>query len=121
MATEAELIHDSSCVANADLSADQFFAVIMTTTPRKVDIAGAAANIYGILQNKPTAGQAADVGIFGVSKAIIGATVTAGDALETDSTGRLITQTSTHPKVAVAIESGAVNNIISVRLVPTPG
>jgi hypothetical protein len=77
---------------------------------------------YGILQNKPNTGEVANVCIFGVCPAIIGADVTAGGDLVSDKAGNLIDQTSTNPKVAMALEDGSADDqIISVKIIPTPG
>ena len=105
MATESPLIHDGSqTVAAASLTTSQFYA------------------IYGILQNKPASGQAADVGFLGVSKAIAGAAITAGAALMTDTSGRLITATSTNHRVGYAIESvSATNTIFTMMVLPGAG
>ena len=118
MATEGPLIHDGSqTTAAADLSAKQFYAVKITAA-RAVNLASTGGEaIYGILQNTPTSGLAADVGILGVSKAIAGAAVTAGDYLMTDTSGRLITVTTTNHRVAQALEAaGAAGVIFTVAL-----
>lgn len=102
MATESPLIHDGSQMTLSTLQdsrnstitgttlagpngSGQFLAVTCSTlgTSRTVSIAstlaGAAgssgAQFYGILQNKCRGGEAADVGIFGVSKAVAGTTL----------------------------------------------
>jgi hypothetical protein len=148
MATEAPLIHDGAqCVAAANYSngaglagpggSGQFLAVLISAA-RTVAIDATGAQLcYGILQNKPTQGQVADVGIVvlqnkptqgqvadvgivGVSKAVAGAAFSAGALLMTDSSSRLITRTSTNPVVAVAIEAAtAANQIVTVALVPS--
>lgn len=118
MATEGPLLHDGGQrVANSDLSAKQFFAVQQTTTSRKVDLASAATAISGILQNTPLAGQPADIGFIGVSKAQIGtAGVTAGDKLQVEaSSGKLITLGG-GVQVATAIETAAAGTIGTVML-----
>lgn len=123
MATEGPLLHDGGQrVAASDLSAKQFYAVQQTTTSREVDLASAATAISGILQNTPLAGQAADIGFVGVSKAQIGTGgVTAGDALEVESsTGKLITKTS-GVQVATAIEDAAAGSIGTVMLTAPAG
>lgn len=130
MATEAPLIHDGAqCVAAANYSngaglagpggSGQFLAVLISAA-RTVAIDTTGAQLcYGILQNKPTQGQVADVGIVGVSKAVAGAAFSAGALLMTDSSSRLVTRTSTNPVVAVAIEAAtAANQIVTVALVP---
>lgn len=123
MATESPLINDgNNTTAAADLSTKQFYAVKLTAA-RAVNLASANTDsIYGILQNKPKSGEAADVGIFGISKAVAGAAISAGAALMSDTAGKLITQTSTNPKVAIALEAaGAADQIITVKIIPVAG
>lgn len=124
MATEGPLIHDGSqTTAAADLSAKQYFAVKLSAA-RSVNVASTGGeNAYGILQNTPQSGDAADVGISGISKAKIGAAgCAAGDSLMTEAaTGKLVTKTSTNVVVAVALEAGAADEIVTVKIIPTPG
>lgn len=135
MATESPMITDGGqTVAAANYSnsqslhgpsgSGQFLAVKLGSTARTVTLASSAIdNIYGILQNKPKTGEAAEVCIFGVCKAVSGSTVIAsGAALQADTSGRLVTQSASNPKVAVALEAAtAVDQIITVKVVPTPG
>jgi hypothetical protein len=104
--------------ANSDLSALQFTAVIISGADLKVDaatVATAGTPILGILQNKPTANQAADVRLLGVSKAKTGASYSRGVPLMIDGSGRLIAATSTNQAVAYSLEaSGGANEIRSV-------
>lgn len=126
MATESPLLHDGSqTTAAADLSAaaNQYKAVKLTAA-RSVNLASTGGEaIYGILQNLPLSGDAADVGIFGISKVKIGvAGCAAGDSLMTEAaTGALVTKTSTNVVVAVALEAGVSGDIISAKIIPTPG
>jgi hypothetical protein len=118
MATEGPMIHDgSNTEAAVDLSASQYYAVKITAA-RTVNLANAGGEpIYGILQNQPTPGEAADVGIFGVMKAAAGAAFAAGAQLQTDTTGRLITATGTNHRVATAIEAAtAAGQICTVAV-----
>jgi len=105
-------------IANADLSAQQFNLVKLDTTlDRAVILAVANVDqVYGVLCNKPTAGQAALVQTGGEAKVRYGAGVTRGAALMSDTSGRAITQASTNPTLGWALESGATNEIHSVRL-----
>lgn len=124
MSTEGKnLTEGGNLIAASDLSAKQFYAVKANTTARQVALASTGGeNIVGILQNAPIAGESAEVCFAGFCKAIAGAAVTAGDALMTDTAGKLITQTSTNAKVAVAHEAaGAANVLFMVRVIPTPG
>jgi Uncharacterized conserved protein (DUF2190) len=118
------LVEGGNLVANADLSAKQFYAVKQTTTARKVDLASTGGeSITGILQNTPKAGEPVEVCYSGFTKALAGTGgFTAGDALQTETgTGKLITQSSTNAKVAVACETCAAGEIGLVRVVGTPG
>lgn len=123
MATESPLIHDGSqTTAAADLSTKQFYAVKITAS-RAVNLASTGGEaIYGILQNNPISGLAADVGMLGITKAVAGAAVTAGDYLMTDTSGRVITATSTNHRIGQALETCAVaNQIITIALGPNSG
>lgn len=117
------LVEGGNLLANADLSAKQFFAVKQTATARKVDLASTGGEaITGILCNTPKAGEAAEVCYEGYTKAKAGTGGwTAGNALMTDTSGTLIAQTSTNAKVAVAIETVSAGEIGLVRVIPTAG
>jgi hypothetical protein len=71
----------------------------------------------GVLQNKPQVeGQAATVGIFGVSNVIAGAAVVAGVNVQSDTSGRAITLAAgTAVGVALSAAAGA-GELISVLL-----
>jgi hypothetical protein len=123
LATESPLLHDGAqTTAAADLSSSQFYAVKITAA-RQTNLASAGGEyIYGIVQNKPTLGQAVDVGFIGVSKAAAGAAFSAGVALMTDTTGRLIAATGTNHRVATSIEAAtAAGQLITVALGPNSG
>lgn len=123
-ATEGPLTHDGSqTTAGADLSAKQFYAVKLSAARAVNLMAASTDDCYGILQNKPTSGQAADVGIFGVSKAIAGAAISAGAKLMANSSGKVITFVggSANTLVGWAIEAASADTqIITIRLAPQP-
>lgn len=131
MAVEGVMVRDGNSVAGADMSntaalagpggSGQFLAVKQSTAAdRTVLMAGAnTAFAYGILQNKPKSGEAADVCISGISKAVYGGTVTAGDWLTTDSSSRLITTTTGGQfAMAKAISAGVVGDVQTVEVLP---
>lgn len=125
MALEGPLLHDGSqTTAAADLSAstNQYRAVKLVGA-RSVNLANTGGEaIYGFLQNLPQSGDAADVGILGVTKARVGAAgCAAQDQLMTDTAAAVTTKTSTNVVVAVALEAGASGDIISVKIMPTAG
>lgn len=104
----------------------QFLAVYLSSanTARTVSIAsstcGAAGSsvqqFYGILQNKPGPGQAADVCYMGITKAVAGlGTIVAGTQLQTSSTaGGVLTPWlgGNGQRIGVALEAAATTGAV---------
>lgn len=126
MATEGPLIHDGAqCTAFANYfnpavplagpgGSGQFLVVGMQAS-RVVQInSNATTSPYGVLQNTPVAGDAADVGIMGISKFVAGASITAGAELMCDASGRVITWTtgSANFKIGQALETVSAANTV---------
>ena len=132
MATEAPLIKDGAqCTAAANYwnpasalygpNGSGQFLLVYISAARKVSLQATQGNqCYGVLQNSPDNGQAADVGIIGITKVVVGAAVAAGAELMADTNGRAITQTSTNRKVGMALEAAAGANAIISMLLYTP-
>lgn len=137
MANEGPSIHDGACIAAADFRDStlsgtthlgqngslQYSAVRLSTVVANdrslLGCTVAGQEIYGILQNKPGIGQAADVMIFGISKVICGATLQAGNDLMVDSSGYLIAYASAagQTRVGKAITTpGAVGEIFTAAI-----
>lgn len=133
MATEGPLIHDGgNLTAAANYSggtagqagpgsSGQFLAVYISAS-RAVSIAATAGQAgVGIMQNTPSSGAAADVGILGVTKAVAGtSTVTAGAALTTDASGRMVAQTGTQVVWGEAYETVSATNQVFTMLMKPP-
>jgi len=115
MAVE-ELIYNTSVIAGIDLSAKQFYCVKLNASGQMI-LSGAGENALGILQDKPTSGQVGAVCCLGKSMAIYGASVTAGQNLASDASGKLVPATGSDAVVAVAAESGSSGDICSVYVV----
>lgn len=142
MANESPLLHDGAqCVLGFDArnstysgttlsgpsGSGQYLAVrLSTTADRTVLLASTVAGgvqAYGILQNKGSTGQVADVGIFGISKGVCGATanITGGVmvAVTTSSAGTLIaysSATTVYP-IGMALETpSAAGAVFTVAL-----
>ena len=107
--------------AAADLSAKQFRAVKMATGG-KVDIFSGATDVpIGILQNKPTSGQTAEVMVFGVSKVDSDAALAVGDLLAGQTDGQLEVADSGDYIVGQCVfASGAAGDLASA-LITVPG
>jgi hypothetical protein len=136
MATESPLIHDGSqttAVANYGNSSSysgssagysgpqgsaQYLAVYISASRVVTLVAAIGAKIYGILQNKPNIGAAADVGVLGPGKCVAGGTIAAGVPLMTDTSGRLIAWTSGsgYAQVGYSIESAVVGQVFTAYI-----
>lgn len=107
-----------SLPAGADLSTKQFRAVKVNSSAQAV-VAGAGEFAIGILQNKPAAGQAATITYSGVSKAILGGSVTAGATVASDGNGAFVdaTEARTNTSDAGASADPLIgSNIMGVAL-----
>lgn len=88
MAFESNLVCESF-IAEEDLSAKQFHFVKQGAAAGGIllnDTVG--GDCIGILQNKPTSGQAAQVAVGGVSKCVFGAAIAAGVKVKSSATGK---------------------------------
>lgn len=126
MAFEGRQIPSSGLTASTDLSASaNLFKAVKMTGAKTVSICTAATDkAIGILQNTPASGQGADVCFFGISKAIVGASVTAGDTLTVDSSSRAVTGVegtdTTKYRLGIVLEASTAANGIATILV-SPG
>jgi len=113
-----------SLVAAADLSANQFRFVNVDANGQTIAITGIGERMVGLQEDKPgeataAAGEVSEVSISGVVKVIAGATVTAGQEVKSDASGRAIDATArvaTHFVAGTALTGGAVGELISVLI-----
>lgn len=115
---------DLSYQANADLTAKQYYCVELLST-EKVDVCNATTDVaFGVLQNDPASGQAAQVRVHPGSKTKVvsdGSTpIAVGDWVGTGSTGKAVKKTTDKDWVLGVAEdpSTADGTIITVRLQP---
>lgn len=106
--------------AAVDLSGRQFtFVTVSSTGGAATPTAG--ASVIGVLQNKPTSGQAATVMINGVSKVTSAAsTIAVGDVIATTTAGQPAALTSGDYAVGriVSGSSGGAGRVLSVNIEP---
>lgn len=97
MAFEGAQIRIPAALAAADLSSNQFYFVKKNTTNGQFALAATDGEIVvGVLQDKPSAaGAAACICAWGVTKIEAGGTLTAGDYVGTDSSGRAVKKNHT--------------------------
>ena len=105
-------------VASVDLNTSQFHIVDLAATAGKVTI-GAADGGFGILQNKPLAGEHATVAVEGISKCSAGGAIAIGDYITSAASGYATTVTSggSFKKViGRALTSAASGSVFSVEI-----
>ena len=104
-----------SHVAGADLSADQYKIVELGASGVTVcNTAGEQG--YGVLQNNPTSGSAAEVAIGGIAKVKLGATLAAGAKFTTSNAGLAVAPTAGQFVLGQIVEGGASGEIGSAKL-----
>ena len=110
---------DINLEAAADLSAKQFHFVKVSAA-NKVDVCTAITDApIGVLQNKPTSGQAANIRVLGISKLSANAAISAGAILGSSTDSQAQTAVATNVVCARALEAaGAANVIISALVLP---
>jgi hypothetical protein len=106
--------HDVTLIASADLSAQQFRIVKLTSTG--VAVANATdLNQVGVLQDKPAAlGIACNVRWNGVSKVRYGGNVAIGDRLTSDANGAAVVATTGKQVVGIATAAGVSGDVGSI-------
>lgn len=87
-----------SLPAGGDLSAAQYRFVTLANSSgvAVINRSTQGDRLVGVLQDKPAAaGRAGEVCIFGITKVVAGAGITAGQAVSADSLGRAVAVAST--------------------------
>ena len=111
----------ASFEAANDLSALQYTAVKMATGS-KVDAFAADTDLaVGILQNKPTAGQTAEVQLDGVSKMVFSGSIAVGVMVHGSSTGRATSIATAKYILGQVVETAANDGELGSVLITNPG
>lgn len=110
-----EALTEITLAAGADLSAKQYFIVKVDSSGDAV-LAGDGEAAIGILQNKPTSGDAATVAVSGVSKCEAGASITAGALVSSDASGNVVTAATGDIVLGKALASADDGDIIPVLI-----
>ena len=110
-------INTAGLVPGAASGSGQFLFVYLSASRAVTPSGTAGRQVYGVLQNAPKTGQAADVGIFGITKVVTGSGgVTAGSIVMSDANGCAINWTagSSYSQVGMAIETVAANAVATI-------
>lgn len=116
MALEQGLI-TISLEAGEDLDSYQHYAVGLNSSGEMILADGDEVCFIGILQGKPKDTEAGAVAIGGITKAVLGGSVSVGDPLKPDgSAGKLVEQTSGESVGRVLKIDGVSGQIATVLL-----
>jgi hypothetical protein len=107
-------VWNETFLANSSMLTKQYYCVAILSTGL-MDIATLGGNAIGILQDNPDINMAGNVMLTGTSKAVYGGNVTAGQNLQVDATGRLVTFSS-GAVIALALQSGVLGEVHAVAL-----
>ena len=105
-------------IASVDLNTSQFHIVDLGADAHKVTI-GAANGGFGILQNKPLAGEHATVAVEGMSKCIAGAAVAVGNYITSAASGYASVVVSNDAGVKVigrAVTAAASGSVFTLEI-----
>ena len=113
-----EVLVSITVEAGGDLSAGQFHFVDVATDGQVDLVASAGGKAIGVLQNDPSAaGRAATVTVAGVSKVVAGATIAAGNKIQSTATGTADVAAVGDHVLGIAMTGGASGDVISVLLI----
>lgn len=113
-----EKLTSISLIADGDQSSNQYKFMKGDTTGVALQD-GAGGVCIGVLQNDPTDGKVATVGVFGVSKVVAGAAVSLWDNIQSDTAGRAVTASTEDYSQGIALEAAtAAGEVIAVLLRP---
>lgn len=109
---------DFSYPAGSDLSASQYCFVKVSSAV--LALCGRGDKGVGVLQDGPSAsGRAGRVRPFGVTKVVLGGTVTNGQDLVSDASGKAVNASSAdNAYMGIALDSGVSGDVIRMLLQP---
>lgn len=105
-------------VASVDLNTSQYHIVDLGADAHKVTI-GAAGGGFGVLQNKPLAGEHATVAMEGITKCIAGGAVAVGNYITSAASGyaSVVVSTDAGDKVVGrALTAAASGSVFSMEI-----
>lgn len=106
--------------AAADLTNQQYHLVRLAAADRTVNVASldTDSGLWGVLLNKPRAGEAASVLLLGLGKVTAGAALTANALITTNGSGRAVAATSGDYVIGRALEAAAAaGDVITAEIV----
>ncbi len=115
MATSGPQVVDTY-VAAADLSAKQYFSVILDSSGQVAAHTSSVTPPLGILQNEPESGENARVCLSGVTKMILGETVDENDMVSPSATGSAVAAATGSYSMGMCTKGGAIDETGTINL-----
>lgn len=92
------------------------YSFVKVTGSNRCGKAASGDAVVGVLQNKPQVeGQAATVGVYGITNVLSGAAFAAGDKLDIDADGHAVTAAGT-AYYAIALQDASDANVLAPAL-----
>lgn len=115
-----------SFLAGESFAAKQYYAVEVSTANNTVYVAGAGAtegnHCVGVVQNKPSSGEAASVAIGGTSKLVMAANCDIGEKIMSDGNGKGTPVDADQKSViGIALEANTAGDGGVIEVLLTPG
>jgi hypothetical protein len=99
--------------AAADLSAKQnLFAKISGNDG--TDVCGAGGDAIGVILNKPTSGNAAEIGIGPIVPITLAATLSAGAEVMSDANGKAVAWVTANRSLGFLLQDGVAGDVVNM-------
>ena len=106
-------------IAGADLSGSQYLFVNAHSSAGEVVLAGAGEGVFGVLQNDPALGQAAEITSLGVSKVYSGGAFGFGAGVSADENGKAVAAAAGDFCGGFAMEAASdAEQLVSIFVLP---
>lgn len=114
-----------SMVAGEDLSSSQYYAVQIDADAREIKVAGTPAaegtHVLGVLQNKPTEGEAASIATGGTSRLVMAANNSIGEKIMSSSGKGTPVDADQKSVIGIALSANAEGDGGVIEILITPG
>lgn len=118
MAVNVNVKHIGNLNAGEDLSSNKIYRGVVIDSDDTVKLPSSQGDVPGgVLHNEPASGDAADLGISGVSKMEAGEAISGGDALTVNANGKFIKATSSDYIYARAVTKASGDGVIFSGLI----
>lgn len=124
MAFEQPGFKPTALSASADQTGNQYKFVKISGSLTVTVCAAITDQIFGVLQDEPLSGEAAEIVSTGITKVVAGGTITAGDPIGTDANGKAVKVTvgtdTTKYAVGYALDSAVSGDIVPIFINVVP-